>query len=207
VRALSINRLFWELRKHENRQLFLEHVDEAFHSAGLTKTERAMVQGLIRVPLIWQDPAVESLHGGRAVESLVSSIDLAPSLLERAGLAPYEGMQGRSFVPRVQVDAAGRSHVLIEYDRQRILPLTGPRVHTLVTKRWRLSLWRDLSEGELFDLEQDPLEFWNLWSDPACIAIRAKLLDVLARADGYGRYRPAAYRHCLRLLALRENTT
>ncbi|HUG26292.1 sulfatase family protein [Piscinibacter sp.] len=145
----------------------------------------APYQGLVRVPLIWQDPAVESSMGGRVVESLVSTIDLAPSILERAGLAPYEGMQGESFVPQIGGQAAGRSHVLIEYDHQRILPLTGkvPRVHTLVTQRWRLSLWQDLSEGELFDLQQDPFEFRNLWSDPDYLATRAELLDLLARGQ------------------------
>lgn len=103
------------------------------------------------MPLIWQDPSAEEPSGGRTIESLESTIDLAPSILERAGLAPYEGMQGRSFVPQIQGQTAGRSHVLIEYDHQRILRLTGkvPRVHTLATKRWRLSLWQDLSEGEL----------------------------------------------------------
>ncbi|HUG26293.1 protocatechuate 3,4-dioxygenase [Piscinibacter sp.] len=43
VRALRINRFFWELRKPENRQLFLEQGDEAFRRAGLTEEERAMV--------------------------------------------------------------------------------------------------------------------------------------------------------------------
>lgn len=145
----------------------------------------APYQGIIRVPLIWHDPANQESLGGRTIDSLVSTIDLAPSILERAGLAPFEGMQGRSFVPQIQGETAERSHVLIEYDHQRVLSLTGkmPRIHTLVTKQWRLSLWQDLSEGELFDLEQDPLEFRNLWSDPASFAIRAELLRQLADAQ------------------------
>ena len=67
----------------------------------------------------------------------------------------------------------------------RVLPLTGkpPRVHTLQTSRWRLSLWRDLSEGELFDLERDPHEFRNLWNEPDHSTVRAQLLELLARAQ------------------------
>jgi protocatechuate 4,5-dioxygenase alpha subunit len=46
VRALRINRFFWELRKAENRQLFLANRDETFDRAGLTAQERAMVLAL-----------------------------------------------------------------------------------------------------------------------------------------------------------------
>ena len=43
VRALRVNRFFWELRKPANRQHFLEHRDEAFDRVGLTEEERAMI--------------------------------------------------------------------------------------------------------------------------------------------------------------------
>jgi arylsulfatase A-like enzyme len=145
----------------------------------------AAYQGLVRVPLIWQDPQADRESAPGAVTSLVSTIDLAPSILERAGLAAYEGMQGRSFLAQAHGAASGRDHVLIEYDHQRVLPLTGkpPRVHTLVTGRWRLSLWRDLLEGELFDLQEDPNEFRNRWNDPEHATVRAELLEQLARAQ------------------------
>jgi arylsulfatase A-like enzyme len=145
----------------------------------------AAYQGLIRVPLIWHDPRGERDNASDALQTLVSTIDLAPSILERAGLAAYEGMQGESFLARMHGEPGGRDHVLIEYDHQRVLPLTGkrPRVHTLVTSRWRLSLWRDLGEGELFDLDADPHEFSNLWGMPEYASVRSQLLEQLARAQ------------------------
>lgn len=145
----------------------------------------AAYQGLIRVPLIWHDPRAERQNVPEALQTLVSTIDLAPSILERAGLAAYEGMQGHSFLAQVHGEASGRDHVLIEYDHQRVLPLTGkpPRVHSLVTNRWRLSLWRGLPEGELFDLEKDPHEFRNLWNAHDHSTVRAQLVEQLARAQ------------------------
>ena len=53
VRALRINRFFWELAKAEKRELLLDHPEEAFDLAALTEKERALVRardwiGLIR---------------------------------------------------------------------------------------------------------------------------------------------------------------
>lgn len=53
VRALRLNRFFWNLRRPENRQIFLDDAAEAFEQAGLTEAERALVAtqdwiGLVR---------------------------------------------------------------------------------------------------------------------------------------------------------------
>jgi hypothetical protein len=53
VRALRLNRFFWNLRKPESRQIFLDNAAEAFDQAGLTNAERALVTsqdwiGLVR---------------------------------------------------------------------------------------------------------------------------------------------------------------
>jgi hypothetical protein len=53
IRALRLNRFFWNLARPENRDQFLQEPDEAFARAGLTEEERALVTardwlGLIR---------------------------------------------------------------------------------------------------------------------------------------------------------------
>ena len=48
------------------------------------------------VPMIWSDPASRE---GRVTEALASTIDLSATILDRVGLAPYNGMQGQSFMP------------------------------------------------------------------------------------------------------------
>ena len=72
-------------------------------------------QGLIRVPLIWTDSG--GGQGRRAVGGLASTIDIPATILERAGLAPNNGMQGSSLLD--QSTAAGRTGLLIEEDALR----------------------------------------------------------------------------------------
>ena len=49
------------------------------------------------------------------------------------------------------------------------------RMRTLQTPRHRLSVYADADWGELYDLQEDPHELRNLWSDPAAAALRGEL--------------------------------
>ena len=55
------------------------------------------------------------------------------------------------------------------------------RVRTYVTERWRMSIREDADWGELFDLENDPLEIANRWDDPSAREARADLFERMAR--------------------------
>ncbi len=136
-------------------------------------------QGLVRVPFIWADPA---LPEAGAVQALGSCTDIAGTILARAGLAPYNGMQSRNLLPVMAGEAETTDAVLIEEDNQRAyLGFDRPvRARTLVTSTHRLTLYRDTEWGELYDLAADPLESRNLWADPASQALRLTLLERLA---------------------------
>jgi arylsulfatase A-like enzyme len=139
-------------------------------------------QSLVRVPFIWADPMLQDRAGGVS-DCLASSIDISATVLERAGIAAPWGLQGRSLAPALAGDGAVRDCVLIEEEQQRTCfgfdkP---PRVHTLVTQRWRLSVYREVPFGELYDLQADPRERINLWDDPALVAIKADLLAQMMR--------------------------
>lgn len=138
-------------------------------------------QQVTRVPLIWAEPGAEA-HRTR---ELASTIDISASVLDRAGLAPYAGMQGQSLLPVVRGEAKGRDNVLIQYEHQRPHPAWGvpPRVHTIVEDGWRLSLFPGEAGGELYDLEEDPDELRNLWDAPEAAPRRAMLFESLARAE------------------------
>ena len=73
--------------------------------------------------------------------------------------------------------------MLIEADDQRnYLGFDKPpRMRTLVTRRWRMSVYQDIEWGEIYDLENDPHEMDNLWDDPGHLATRAELMEILAR--------------------------
>ena len=142
----------------------------------------AHYQSLVRVPFIWTDPA-ERARGGSVTQQLASSMDLAATVLDRAGIAAPWGMQGRSLLPVLRLDHAVRDAVLVEEEQQRLCfgfdkP---PRVHSLITPRWRVSVYRDSTFGELYDLQQDPRERLNRWDDPAFVQQKAELLAHLVR--------------------------
>lgn len=138
-------------------------------------------QGLIRVPFIWSDPA--GAWAGERADGLASSVDIARTVLARAGVAPVNGMQGHDLVGLQQLGdgAAWPESVLIEEDNQRAyLGFNEPvRARTLVTERHRITLYRGANWGEIYDLRDDPLEQHNLWDRAP--ALRSQLLEALAR--------------------------
>jgi arylsulfatase A-like enzyme len=136
-------------------------------------------QSITRVPFIWSDPQAGTLP--RRTNALASTIDIAATVLERARIEPFSGMQGRSVAPAL-AGGNGRDCVFIQYDHQVLNVASGapPRVHTLIDNRYRLSVFGGTQWGELYDLVDDPGEFENLWSEPAHAATRARLMEQLA---------------------------
>ncbi len=136
---------------------------------------------VIRVPFIWCDPA---RPGGRVTEEVGSTMDIGPTILDRAMVEPCAGLQGLPLGPAM-AGTAVRDFALIQYENQRTDRRLGrpPRVHTLAGKRWRLTLYDGAEDGELYDLETDPGEYVNLWDDPGSAGVRADLLLALARME------------------------
>ena len=133
-------------------------------------------QGLIRVPFIWNDPAESSTP---AIEKgLASSIDIASTILARAGVQPYNGIQGRDLLSTKAPEA-----IIVEEDSQR--SMTGfaqpQRVRTVVIERFRMSLRQAEQWGELYDLENDPHELHNLFDQASARPHRERLNEIMLR--------------------------
>src|SRR5262249_29368340 len=138
-------------------------------------------QGLIRVPFIWVEPGT---HAPRRSDALFGTLDMAISFLGRARLAPYNGIQGKSILPALKGDdGAGHDSILIEYGSQRPVPALPPELsmRTLVDDCWRISVYRNVPWGELYDLKADPHELHNLWDEPESAAIRHELTERLVQ--------------------------
>lgn len=133
-------------------------------------------QSVTRVPLIWRDPARDD--SGSTNDALVSTMDITASLLDRAAVEPFNGMQGVSFL-----DGTGSESLLVEEDGQR--PLYGfdvpPRLRTLLTDQYRLTMYHGAEWGELYDLKKDPHEMVNLWSNDEYHSVKCSLLETMAR--------------------------
>ena len=140
-------------------------------------------QSVIRTPFIWRDPLLR--NRGRRCRALASAMDIAPTILDRAGVQLFNGLQGQSLLPLIagEKDAAGSPCVLIEEECHRSVPglPDPPRARTLVADRWRLSVYQGTDWGELYDLSEDPWEMRNLFADGERAALRTEMLWELSR--------------------------
>lgn len=131
-------------------------------------------RAITHVPMIWSDPAGRTSNSNRA---LASTIDIPATILDRAGLEPYFGMQGRSFLACLSGAREHRDALFIEHNDG------GPRMgfkqparsRALLTHEWRLTTYGVENWGELYDLKNDPQETNNLWDAPAAASIKAEL--------------------------------
>src|SRR5207247_1225298 len=62
--------------------------------------KRVAYETSMRVPMLMQCPAL--FKGGTVVEQVVANIDIAPTILQAAGLKTPPHMDGRSFIPLAQ---------------------------------------------------------------------------------------------------------
>jgi arylsulfatase A-like enzyme len=160
------------------------------------------VDALMRVPLIWR-PApsatgVDAAGAGAAVTRPVGHLDLAPTFCAIAGIEPAEWMEGQVLPGSdAEADAQGRDAVLTEWDSE----FNGieVRLRSICRDGWLATTylpgtWYDGTEGELYDLGDDPQQVVNRWDDPACAALRADLVDDLRRRLGP---EPAERRECV----------
>lgn len=144
----------------------------------------------IRVPLLaWAPGAIKP---GTVVTQMVQNIDLAPSLLEAAGVsvpANTPRMDGRSFWPLLQGRTVPwRSHILYEYHWEWNFPAT-PTTFALRTDRWKYIYYHGIWDRDsLHDLQTDPHERHNLIHVPAFAAqaekLRTQLFAELAASGG-----------------------
>ncbi len=142
----------------------------------------------LRVPLIIYDPRLKD-SAGKVAPQMVLNIDLAPTILQMAGLAAPASMQGSSMVPYLQDTAApGREAWLYEIFED--FPYCVPNLQAVRTGRYKYIEYPDSSDNQLFDLQTDPREMSNLMGTPQgdklLPGLKAKL-DKLRKEAGYGR--------------------
>jgi N-acetylglucosamine-6-sulfatase len=134
--------------------------------------KRAMYEPSIRVPMFAHCP---SLFGGqRRVDEMALNIDIAPTLLDAAGVKP-PAMHGRSLLPI----ASGRRpenwrhDFIYEYAWEQDFPYT-PQIVGLRTETHSLMQYPGTWDiPELYDLRNDPDQITNLVAD-ARIGLRMR---------------------------------
>ena len=142
---------------------------------GLWRKGCRFYEGLINVPLIisWPGTIQENVQS----EALVELTDIVPTLMEASGLSIPEEIQGKSLMSLLTGESDPQTHR--EYVRAEYYQtLQGPQSYATMIRndRYKLVNYHGTGLGELFDLQNDPHEFTNLWDDPEYADIKLDLI-------------------------------
>jgi arylsulfatase A-like enzyme len=141
--------------------------------------KRLMYEPSIRVPMMLRYPG--KVKSGATSEEMVLNLDMAPTLLEIAGLPVPADMQGKSMLSLAEgkQDPQWRKDWLYEFYEypgfENVRPSRGVR-----TERYKLiHFFLDPEEWELYDLKTDPDESNNLYGKPGSEEITKHLKERL----------------------------
>ncbi len=167
--------------QHENT-LVIFHSDhgEMLGDHGIYLKGPHFYEPAVRVPLIFSGPGVLP---GRRSRALVELGDLAPTVLDAAGMPRPPGMQARSLWALLTGDAPLNEHRADAYCEfyNAMTCHTTPQAHAtmVTTDRYKLVVYHGTGEGELYDLEADPRETHNLWGVPRYASAKMEMLERL----------------------------
>jgi N-acetylglucosamine-6-sulfatase len=114
----------------------------------------------IRIPFIVRAPGFVEGPGRRA-HQMILNIDLAPSLLEMAGIPVPKNMEGRSLVPILKSPSSpGRRAWLYEYYAD--FPFRVPPCRAVRTQEHVYIEFEGRRGREIYDLREDPRQTHNL---------------------------------------------
>jgi arylsulfatase A-like enzyme len=156
--------------------------------------KRLMYEESLAMPFLVRYPRL--VEPGTACDSIALNVDVAPTLLELAGVDVPAWMQGRSIVPLLRGDRPDgwRDAMYYRYWMHRDGAHLVPAHYGVRTATHKLICFYgdplgqlgangpvEPVEWELYDLVADPLETTNVIDDPANAAVVAELRALLAQ--------------------------
>ena len=136
-------------------------------------------EGVLRVPLIIAGPGIPADH---CIESPVSTIDLAATFLDSAGLN-NQSIQSRSLHPVIQ----GRETRECAWSEWYVHPArlgVALELRAIRTANYSYTYEFGSGIGELYDLQQDSKQMINLFEDPAWRDVRDQMHALLLSRPG-----------------------
>ena len=149
--------------------------------------KRHMYEESMRVPFLAWCPGM--IKSGSVVEELIQNIDIAPTVMDIAGLKTPNRMDGQSFLPILQgKKIPWRDAAFYEYYWERNFPHT-PTTHGVRTNRYKYIHYHGIWDiDELYDLKNDPEEMTNLIDSPKhqdlIKQLNNKMFEWLEKSDG-----------------------
>src|SRR5690606_36552285 len=137
-------------------------------------------EGGIRTPIILRWPG--KIAPGRDDVTLVSSIDLAPTVLAACGVAPPSSLSGVNLAKLSESDAPKRDTLYGEIFEHDVVALDDPQAGLvygwLMEGWWKLIVPKNGQHPEHYNLRDDPWEKQNMAADHPDIVHRlSKKLD------------------------------
>ena len=149
-------------------------------------------RGCSNVPLFFNWPG--HLRQAKMVDGIVQLVDILPTILDLTGIETPPGVQGKS-----QIDVLTTGNEETGYEFAYIESIASGEYHseymgdngargapernhrptdtlTIRNLKWRFSYYTGTPDGELYDLENDPNEFNNLWNDGSFKNIKTELM-------------------------------
>jgi arylsulfatase A-like enzyme len=141
---------------------------EAFGEHGVFEHGNTLHGEVMRVPLVLA--ATGMLPGGEEVDAVVSLLDVAPTLLDLAGLRSPPSMRGASLLPLVRGEGSHRP-VLAEG------MLYGATERVWIEDGWKLLVDQEKRAPVLYSLGDDPQELRDRFEEEPerAAALRARL--------------------------------
>jgi len=175
-----------ELDLYDNTVVYVtaDHGEE-FGEHGATRHGKTLYQQVLHIPGILKLPA--SHFAGERVAALASNVDVAPTLLELAGMEPPDVFQGRPLTEAIKKgkDAKGAGRT----GRRVFAELVAPKFVSYAVRdehyKYIKNLAPELTE-HLFDLDEDPGEASSLLPDAPAQA--AALVPELERFVQLGQH-------------------
>jgi arylsulfatase A-like enzyme len=160
----------------------------------------SMTDHICRLPMLWK-PAKNANVPAAVVNSPVGIIDLSPTFCQIAGVDVPEWMDGKPLpVSNQDGDSQEREYTFTQYESHTpdaSIIMNAMFANGIKCVLYERSKTYEGTEGELYDLNEDPGELVNLWDDPKFAAVKAEMIetirkDLLARPLFHNRPIPGA---------------
>lgn len=149
-----------------------------FGQHGLTRKGAFMYEDLIKIPFIVRWP--NKVSKNKVNSALQSLVDVVPTVLEATKTKVSRDITGKS-----QLDVwtskkdKVREHIICENHHEP----TTINQRTYVDERYKITIYYNKEYGEIYDLENDPLEVHNLWDKEEFKDLKSELLLKYAWAE------------------------
>ncbi|MGL4852944.1 MAG: sulfatase family protein [Phocaeicola sp.] len=127
--------------------------------------KRFMYEESLRTPFLIRAP--KGLKG-QSTKAMIQNIDFAPTILDMAGLAIPEDIQGESFRQVVTGEKEKAKEAVYYHYYEFPDPHAVKKHYGIRTERYKLiHFYDDIDTWELYDLQTDPQEMKNLINEPS----------------------------------------